>query len=110
MAQMKARRSFRYAGRRLTAGDAFDTKSDRDALLLEAAGRATRATVVAAKEAKRRGRPRKVDEPAAVLPTPTKEPEPARVEESVSAGDVADAFSDDDRADRFYRRRDLEAE
>ena len=109
MAQMKARRSFRYAGRRLAAGEAFETKSDRDALLLEAAGRATRATAVAAKEAKRRGRPRKADEPAQ-LPTPTNEPEPARIEESVSAGDVADAFSDDDRADRFYRRRDLEAE
>ena len=110
MAQMKARRSFRYAGRRLAAGEAFETKSDRDALLLEAARAATRATVLAAKEAKRRGRPpRKVDEPAQ-LPTPTKEPEPARIEESVSAGDVADAFSDDDRVDRFYRRRDLEAE
>lgn len=110
MAQMKARRSFRYAGRRLAAGEAFETKSDRDALLLEAAGRATRATVVAAKEAKRRGRPpRKVEEPAPIAPS--KEPE--RVEDPAPpAGAVVlhDVDDDDVNTGRFYHRRDLEAE
>jgi hypothetical protein len=55
MVDMQAKRAFRYAGKRLEVGDPFTTKSKRDALLLEAAGKASRAEKVAAKEAKRRG-------------------------------------------------------
>lgn len=83
MARMKARRAFRYAKQRLAVGDEFDTKSDRDALLLEASGQATRTNKAEEKEAKvakRRGRPPKA---AAVV---ANDPE------------------------RLYQRRDLEAE
>lgn len=100
MAQMKAKRAFRYAGRRLAVGDAFDTRSDRDAVLLEAAGRATRtnqAEEKAEKVAKRRGRP----------PKQAAEPE-SRTVMAEEAQETA-TFTDEERS-RFYNRRDMQAE
>lgn len=86
--RLKASRAFRYAGRRLSAGDEFDTKTERDGVLLVAARSAT--AVDPAPKA-RRGRPPKV----------------ARVEVQL---ETAETVADDVAAGRFYVRRDMEAE
>jgi hypothetical protein len=94
MVDMQAKRAFRYAGKRLEVGDPFTTKSKRDALLLEAAGKASRAEKVAAKEAKRRG----TYKTASVAPAPA-------VETPVTPIDPVAA-----EGSRYYERRDMEPE
>jgi len=92
MMRLKARRSFRYAGRRLEVDEEFDTKSERDGVLLVAVGSAANVDL----PKPRRGRPPKV--------TQVETPEPPKV--------VADDFPppDEMEAGRFYNRRDMEAE
>lgn len=98
MSRMVARHSFRYAGRRLAIGEEFDSRSDRDALVLEAAGRAKRIDAAGEKRekvARRRGRPPKVE----------------FVAEPVDGLSTEDQSVVDEYApSRYYGRRDMEAE
>lgn len=109
MAEMRAKHAFRYAKQRLAVGDSFETKSDRDALLLEAAGRAVRTNKAGEKEArlqKRRGR--KYD---TKVVEPTVNDQPAYDSGPVDL-DVANVPSTTkvENLDRFYQRRDMEPE
>jgi hypothetical protein len=115
MAQMQAKRAFRYANKRLAVGDRFETKSDRDATLLEAARQAIRVTKLEEKAKRKRGKAEQLT--ATPVPAPVASPVPAPVAPTAmplpaapqtTPPPVVVPSSETDL--RSYTRRDMEAE
>jgi 5,10-methenyltetrahydromethanopterin hydrogenase len=107
MARMRANSEFKYDRKKLAVDEEFDTKSDKDAKILETAKRATRVVPKheekAEKVAKRRGRP--PGSKSTTYTTRVVKPEAPTLEVTPQDPVEVEQFVSDAR---YYNRRDMQ--